>query len=132
MFVRVSVTIAAIIGAIIMLQTLWFKFTGAPESVYIFTTLGAEPWGRYGSGVLELVSGILLLLNRKTVRVLGAVLGLGLMAGAIGSHVFWIGIAVKDDNGLLFSLAVVAAIACIWIIIIDGRSELSKLLKSKS
>ncbi len=114
-----------------MLQTLWFKFTGAPESVYIFTTLGIESWGRYGSGILELISSILLLINRKTVRVLGAMLGLGLMAGAIGSHVFWIGIVVKDDNGLLFSLAIITAITCIWIIIIDGRSELSKFLSVK-
>jgi len=51
-----------IIAAIIMGQTLFFKFTGAPEPVYIFTTLGAEPFGRWFAGASELVAVVLLLI----------------------------------------------------------------------
>ena len=43
-----------LIVAVILLQTLFFKFSAAKESVYIFSTLGMEPWGRIGSGVFEL------------------------------------------------------------------------------
>jgi hypothetical protein len=88
----------------ILLQTLFFKFTGAEESVYIFTTLGAEPWGRIGSGVVELVAAILLLTPRTAP--VGALLTMGVLAGAIGSHLTVLGIEVKGDGGLLFGLAV--------------------------
>src|SRR5688572_23571913 len=88
----------------ILLQTLFFKFTGAEESVYIFSTLGAEPWGRIGSGVIELVAALLLLL--PTAAPFGALLTMGLMAGAIGSHLTVLGIEVRGDGGLLFALAV--------------------------
>jgi hypothetical protein len=47
-----------VIAAIILLQTLYFKFTGAEESIYIFTKVGMEPWGRIGSGVGELIAAI--------------------------------------------------------------------------
>jgi putative oxidoreductase len=87
----------------ILLQTLFFKFTGAEESVYIFSTLGAEPWGRIGSGVMELVAAILLLTPRTAP--LGALLSIGLMAGALGSHLTILGVEVKGDGGLLFGLA---------------------------
>jgi uncharacterized membrane protein YphA (DoxX/SURF4 family) len=90
----------------ILLQTLFFKFTGAEESVYIFTTVGAEPWGRIGSGVLELVAAILLL--TPALAPYGSILTIGLMAGAIMSHLTVLGIEVKGDGGLLFGLAVVA------------------------
>ena len=90
----------------ILLQTLFFKFTGAEESVYIFSTLGAEPWGRIGSGVIELVAALLLLL--PTAAPFGALLTMGLMAGAIGSHLTVLGIEVRGDGGLLFALAVTA------------------------
>ncbi len=79
-----------IIVAIILLQTLYFKFTGAPESIYIFTTMGIEPWGRIGSGVVELIASILLLIPRTTW--LGAALALGTIMGAIASHLFVLGI----------------------------------------
>ena len=49
------------IAAVILLQTLFFKFTAAKESVYIFRTLGLEPWGRIGTGMVELIAAILLL-----------------------------------------------------------------------
>ena len=90
----------------ILLQTLFFKFSGAEESVYIFTMVHAEPWGRIGSGVIELVAA-LLLLNPSTAP-LGAILTLGTMAGAILSHLTILGIEVKGDGGLLFGLALTA------------------------
>lgn len=96
-----------IIAAAILLQTLYFKFTAAPESVYIFTTLGAEPMGRIGSGVIELIASILLLIPRTTW--LGALLALGTMMGAIASHLFILGIEVQGDGGQLFILALVVA-----------------------
>jgi uncharacterized membrane protein YphA (DoxX/SURF4 family) len=81
--------IAQTVAAIILLQTLWFKFTGAEESIYIFSKLGAEPYGRIGSGIIELVAGVLLLTSRF--NWLGALIGLGTMAGAILSHLNCIG-----------------------------------------
>src|SRR5437899_9143007 len=82
-----------VIAAVILLQTLFFKFTGAKESVYIFTTLGLEPWGRIGSGVAELIASILLLTPRTVVY--GAVLSLGVIGGAIVSHVSKLGIRLS-------------------------------------
>jgi len=98
-----------IAAAIILLQTLFFKFTAAPESVYIFTKVGAEPWGRIGSGVVELIAAILLLTPRFTW--LGSVLALGVMAGAILSHLTLLGIDVQGDRGLLFALAVIVFVS---------------------
>ncbi len=104
--------ILRIIAAVILLQTLFFKFTAAPESVYIFTKVGAEPWGRIGSGIVELAAAILLLIPRFTW--LGSLLALGVMAGAILSHLTILGIEVQGDHGLLFFLAItVFAVAAI-------------------
>ena len=94
-----------LVAAGILLQTLFFKFTGAEESVYIFSTLGAEPAGRIGSGVLELIASILLLV--PSTAGIGALLAMGLMAGALASHLTVLGIAVKGDGGLLFVLALI-------------------------
>ena len=94
--------------AIILIQTLRFKFTAHPDSVYIFETVGLEPVGRIGIGVLELIAGILLLIP-KTVWA-GATLTLGLIGGAIFMHLTMLGIEVKDDNGVLFITAVVTFI----------------------
>ena len=99
-----------IVAAIILLQTLFFKFTAAPESVYIFTRVGAEPWGRIGSGVVELIAAVLLLTPRFVW--LGAILALGVMAGAIESHLTLLGIEVQGDKGLLFGLAVSVFVTC--------------------
>src|SRR5947207_15693441 len=90
-----------IIAAVILLQTLFFKFTGARESVYIFSTLGAEPWGRIGSGVVELIAAVLLLTPRTAVY--GAGLSLAVISGAIFSHLTKLGIALPavDDHGEL-------------------------------
>jgi hypothetical protein len=113
-----------LIVAGILLQTLFFKFTGAAESVYIFSTLGAEPWGRIGSGVIELIAAILLL-TPATVTI-GAVLALGVMAGAILSHVTVLGIEVHSDGGLLFFLAIVVFTASAAILILR-RGEIPVL-----
>src|SRR6266513_571460 len=98
-----------IAAAIILLQTLFFKFTAAPESVYIFTKVGAEPWGRIGSGVIELIAAILILTPRFTW--LGSLLAMGVMAGAVLSHLTVLGIEVQGDKGLLFALAVIVFVA---------------------
>src|ERR1041384_7793155 len=87
--------ILQIVVAIILLQTLFFKFTGAEESKYIFSTLCVEPWGRIGTGLLELVAAGLLLRGRTAV--FGALLAAGLMGGALFSHLTKLGIVVKDD-----------------------------------
>lgn len=100
---NIIVWLLRLLVAGILLQTLFFKFTGAPESVWIFQTLGMEPWGRVGSGVVELVASALILWPRTTG--LGAVVALGVMSGAILSHLTQLGIEVQGDGGLLFYLA---------------------------
>ena len=92
----------------ILLQTLFFKFTGAEESVWIFSTLGVEPWGRIGSGVIELIAAVMLV--TPALAPYGAILTLGTMSGAILSHLMFLGIEVKGDGGLLFGLALTAFI----------------------
>lgn len=99
-----------LIAAAILAQTLFFKFSGAEESVWIFQQLGAEPWGRLGSGAAELVCVILLLI--PSTAWLGALGGLGVISGAIFSHIFLLGIEVKGDGGLLFYLALVVFVCC--------------------
>jgi hypothetical protein len=105
----------------ILFQTLFFKFTAAPESVYIFSTLGMEPAGRIGSGVAELMASILLL--APSTIPLGALLAMGVMSGAIVSHVTVLGIVVQNDSGLLFALAVTVFV-CSAVILILRRAEL--------
>lgn len=109
-----------LIAAIIMLQTLYFKFSGAEESVYIFTTIGMEPWGRIGIGVMELVASILILIPFTSV--LGAGLGIGLMFGAMFFHLTKLGIEVMNDGGQLFYLALITTICCILILLLDRSS----------
>lgn len=119
---------AKLIAVIILLQTLYFKFTGAEESVYIFTKLGVEPYGRIGSGIIELIASILILIPRTTL--LGAILGLGTMLGAIFSHLFVLGIEVQNDKGTLFFLAVITFISCA-ILVYQNKSKIPNLLKLK-
>lgn len=95
--------ILQIVVALILIQTLYFKFTGAPESVYIFSTLGLEPVGRIGSGIAELIAAILLLI--PGLAVYGGLITMGVLAGAILSHLTKLGIEVQGDGGLLFGLA---------------------------
>src|SRR5450432_1902192 len=109
--------ICRITAAIILLQTLFFKFTAAPESVYIFTRLGTfvhayvpfasistvEISARIGSGIMELVAAVFLLTPRFVWA--GAILAIAATGGAIASHLTFLGIEVQDDKGLLFFLA---------------------------
>jgi putative oxidoreductase len=123
-FIAISWTLRGI-AAVILLQTLFFKFTGAKESVYIFSTLGMEPWGRIGSGIAELIASILLLMP-STVA-FGALLSFGVITGAIVSHLTKLGIAIPavDDHGELFALALVVfafSAAVLWM----HRGELLK------
>lgn len=97
-----------IVVAVILLQTLFFKFTGAEESIYIFTTVGAEPWGRYGSGVMELIAAVLLLIPGTIAH--GAALAAVVGIGAVFSHLTLLGIDVQGDGGLLFGLACVVLV----------------------
>lgn len=115
-------------AVVILLQTLYFKFTGAEESIYIFQTLGIEPLGRIGSGVIELIASILILIPRTTLP--GALLALGTMVGAIFSHLFVLGIEVKNDGGLLFILALIT-FACSLYLIVINRNQIHNLLKFK-
>lgn len=112
------------IAAAILAQTLFFKFSGAEESKYIFTTLGAEPWGRVASGCAELLA-IILLLAPRTVT-LGALLAIGVMTGAIGSHFTKLGIVVRNDGGLLFGLAL-TVFACSAVVLVLRRREIPVL-----
>ncbi len=97
--------VSRIIGAVILLQTLVFEFTAAPESVELFTTLGMEPIGRIGTGVIELIAGILLLVPRTAWA--GAIISLGVISGAIFSHLTILGINYNADGGALFTMAVI-------------------------
>lgn len=113
--------ILRITAAVILLQTLFFKFTGAPESVFIFTQVHAEPWGRIGSGVVELIAALLLFTPRF--NWLGSVIALGVMAGAILSHLTVLGIEVQGDKGLLFALALIV-FACSTVNLLLHRTEI--------
>ena len=117
-----------VIAALIMLQSLFFKFSAAPESVYIFTTLHLEPWGRIGTGVMELIASVLILLPATTAQ--GALLAMGIMAGAIVSHILILGIEVQEDGGLLFNYALLVFLcsaALLWIF----RRQLTRFIPGR-
>ncbi len=116
-----------LVATIIMLQTLYFKFTAQEESIQLFTTLGMEPWGRISTGVLELIASILLLIPRTTL--LGAILGAGLMSGAIFFHLTKLGINFGGSN-LLFIYAVIVFLACAMLVFMF-RKDIPRLLKLK-
>ena len=109
--------ITSFLAAAILLQTLYFKFTGAPESVYIFSQLGLEPYGRVGLGIIELIVALLLIIRRTSF--VGALIGLGIMTGAIASHLFVLGIVVQNDGGILFALAIAVFIMCMITVILQ-------------
>lgn len=109
------------VAAAILFQTLFFKFTGAEESRYIFTRLGVEPWGRWAAGTAELIA-VVLLLHPRTAA-LGSLVALGVISGAILSHLTTLGIVVKGDGGLLFALAL-AVFVCSAGILAIRRSQL--------
>ncbi len=107
---NITLWVLRIVPSVIMLQTLFFKFTAAPESVYIFSAVGLEPVGRIGIGVLELIAALLLLIPKTTW--IGTLLGLGIMTGGILVHLFILGIEVMNDGGYLFFLALGAFGCC--------------------
>ena len=115
---------AQITAAVILAQTLFFKFSGAEESVALFTKLGVEPYGRIGLGIVELVTVVLLLVPRTAA--FGGLLTVGLMVGAVGSPLGPLGIEVNGDGGALFGMALVtlaAGLVTIWL----RRAELPVL-----
>lgn len=116
-----------LLAAVILLQTLYFKFTAKPESVELFTILGMEPWGRIGTGVAELIASILILIPRTTL--MGALMGLSLMAGAIFFHLTKLGVNFGGD-AVLFIYAVIVFVCCLALIIIY-RKNIPQLLKFK-
>lgn len=126
---KTIIWIIKLIPVAIMLQTLYFKFSAAPESVYIFSKIGMEPHGRIGIGILELIASILILIPRTTFY--GASLGLGLMLGAIKFHVTELGIDVQHDGGKLFYLAVIVAIFCTLLIVLYRGPFFSLFAKNK-
>lgn len=109
-----------LISAGILLQTLYFKFTGAPESIYIFSTLGVEPFGRYFAGFSELIASVMLLI--PGLSLLGAAMSIGIMFGALLSHILILGVVVQNDGGLLFGLACVVLFACLILVYLE-RSQ---------
>jgi len=116
-----------LLAAVILLQTLYFKFTAAPESVLIFSKLGMEPWGRIGTGCVELITGIMLLLNRTVF--IGALLGIGVMLGAITAHLLVLGISSAGDGGLLFIYANIVLFSCIWIAWVNRQQGVALIQK---
>lgn len=111
-----------VIVAIILLQTLFFKFAGAEESKYIFSTVLSpehEAWGRIGSGVIELIAAVLILIPR--ISWLGALIAFGTISGAIMSHLTLLGIVVMDDGGLLFGLAATVFVLSAVLLLIHRR-----------
>jgi len=117
--------ILRILAATILLQTLFFKFTGAPESKFIFQSLGVEPWGRILSGIMELLASILLLV--PATQLYGAAIAASIMVGAIFSHIFVLGIVIQDDGGLLFFLACLVLVTSLLILFFQ-KDELCKKL----
>ena len=116
-----------IAAAAILLQTLYFKFTAQPESVELFTKLGVEPWGRIGTGIVELIASILLLVPSTVI--IGALLGTGLMAGAIASHLLVIGIDSQGDGGQLFMLAIIVFVCCLVIMFLHKQQAITIINK---
>ena len=123
---KVILWIFQLLAAAIFFQTLFFKFTAAPESVFIFETVGMEPWGRLGSGVVELIAGVLLLWPKNAW--VGAAIGLGTISGAIFFHLTTLGIVVQGDGGTLFYLAITVFISCLVVLFIR-REEARKAIK---
>lgn len=116
---KLIVWILKIVMALILLQTLYFKFTAHPDSVYIFSKIGMEPGGRIGIGVLELITSVLILIPATTW--LGAGLGLCLMSGATYFHLTVLGVSVNNDGGSLFTLAIIVFIISAILLWINRR-----------
>lgn len=121
---NIGIWLLRILAALIMLQTLYFKFTAHPQSVKLFSELGMEPWGRIGTGIFELIASVLILYPRTTLA--GAALGIGLMSGAIYFHLTKLGVYF-DGDPVLFIYANIVFISCVLLLIIY-RSKLLNFL----
>lgn len=119
--VTITLWIFQVIGGLILLQASVFKFIGAPETVHIFTTMGVEPWGRFLTGILEVAAGVMLLVPRTAA--LGAALALGVISGAILSHLTVLGIAIEaiGDSGEMFGMAIAVFVASLVVLVIRRR-----------
>ena len=109
----------------ILLQTLYYKFTAHPDSVHIFSALGVEPWGRIGLGIVELITSVLILIPKT--KMIGMVNSLGIILGAIFSHILVLGFNVSNDGGKLFTLAIIVFIASGSFLILH-QNELKSLI----
>ena len=127
MTTKIFIWLLRVLAALILLQTLYFKFTAHEQSVKLFTTLGMEPWGRIGTGIAELIAAVLILVPRTTL--VGALMGLGLMSGAIFFHLTKLGIYF-DGDAILFVYAVITFACCLMLIIMH-RKNIPQLLKLK-
>lgn len=126
---KIFIWVLRLLPAVIMLQTLYFKFTAHPQSVKLFTILEMEPWGRIGVGVLELIAAVLLFINRTVL--LGALLGAGLMCGAIFFHLSNSQVGIYfDGDPLLFIYALITLVCCAALVVIY-RAKIPALLKLK-
>lgn len=109
-----------LIIAALLIQTLYFKFSAHPDSVYIFTKVGMEPYGRIGIGVLELISA-LLILNKNTIWV-GALLSSGIISGAVIMHLTDLGIEINNDGGMLFYIALLLLLLSLFVFIKERKN----------
>ena len=125
-FSTIGIWILRLVAAMILLQTLYFKFSAAPESIYIFSKIGMEPWGRIGTGILELMAAVLILIPATTV--VGSLIAIALISGAIFFHLTKLGVNVRNDGGQLFIYALLVFISSVVLVIIY-RNELTGVKK---
>lgn len=123
---KIAYIVARLAAAFIMGQTLYFKFTGSPESMYIFKMVGMEPWGRWLIGILELIAVVLLLIPRAAWA--GGLLAVGLMIGAIGMHLTILGVEVMDDKGQLFYYALIVFLSGLFVVFNNKDKILTEVL----
>ena len=121
---------AAITAAVILLQTLYYKFTGHEESIYIFSSIGLEPYGRIGIGIIELVIALLVLYPKTAPY--GGLMGMGVMMGAVATHVFILGIEIRNDGGTLFYLGITTLICCAIVLFIRREDFHPIVLRRRS
>lgn len=123
---KIAYIVARLAAAFVMGQTLYFKFTGSPESMYIFKMVGMEPWGRWLIGILELIAVVLLLIPRAAWA--GGLLAVGLMIGAIGMHLTILGVEVMDDKGQLFYYALIVFLSGLFVVFNNKDKILTDVL----
>lgn len=123
---KIAYIVARIAAAFFMIQTLYFKFTGSPESMYIFETVGMEPWGRWLVGILELIASILILIPKTAWA--GGILAVGLMIGAIGMHLTILGVEIMGDGGELFFYAIIVFLSGSFIVLNNKDKIINEVL----